>query len=148
MRIKNDLKEALGAAMKKKDEIGKRSIRMALSAIKLAEVEKKDALDDIKIINILLKEIKIKEETIAEAGKADREDMITPLREEIKVLKRFLPPEMGDEELTSLITRAISDHNASTLKQMGIVMKTVISQVQGRASNDRISKITKSKLAN
>ena len=147
MSIKDDLQNALGVAMKTKDDVSKRSLRMALSAIKLAEVAKGEALEDIKIFNILQKEVKTKEETIAEATKAERSEMIAPLLEEIKVLKRFLPAELSDLELIELIDKAIIEQNATSIKQMGLVMKTVISQVEGRASNDRISKIIKSKLA-
>ena len=148
MSIKDDLKDALSVAMKTKDDVSKRSLRMALSAIKLAEVAKGEALEEIKIINILQKEVKTKEETIAEATKAERSEMIAPLLEEIEVLKRFLPAELSDMELTKLIEKVISEQRATSIKQMGLVMKTVITQVEGRASNDRISKIIKGKLAN
>ena len=148
MSIKDDLKNALGVAMKTKDDVSKRSLRLALSAIKLAEVAKGEALEDMKIFNILQKEVKTKEETIAEATKAERSEMIAPLLEEIEVLKRFLPAELSDMELTEFIDKAITEQKATSIKQMGLVMKTVIIQVEGRASNDRISKIIKSKLAN
>jgi len=148
MSIKDDLKNALGVAMKTKDDVSKRSLRLALSAIKLAEVAKGEALEDMKIFNILQKEVKTKEETIAEATKAERSEMIAPLLEEIEVLKRFLPAELSDMELTEFIDKAITEQKATSIKQMGLVMKTVIIQVEGKASNDRISKIIKSKLAN
>ena len=150
MGVKTDLTDALRSAMKEKDDTSKNAIRLALSAIKLAEtekgVEKKPELDDVKIFSILQKEIKIREETIAEALKADREKMVKPLINEIKVLKGFLPPELTDDELTEEIKKVISNLNATTIKQMGMVMKAVIENVRGRASNDRISKITKSLL--
>ena len=148
MSIKDDLKNALGVAMKTKDDVSKRSLRLALSAIKLAEVAKGEALEDMKIFNILQKEVKTKEETIAEATKAERSEMIAPLLEEIEVLKRILPAELSDMELTEFIDKAITEQKATSIKQMGLVMKTVIIQVEGKASNDRISKIIKSKLAN
>ena len=150
MGVKTDLTDALRSAMKEKDDTSKNAIRLALSAIKLAEtekgVEKKPELDDVKIFSILQKEIKIREETIAEALKADREKMVKPLINEIKVLKGFLPPELTDDELTEEIKKVISNLNANTIKQMGMVMKAVIENVQGRAPNDRISKITRSLL--
>ena len=150
MGVKTDLTDALRSAMKEKDDTSKNAIRLALSAIKLAEtekgVEKKPELDDVKIFSILQKEIKIREETIAEALKADREKMVKPLINEIKVLKGFLPPELTDDELTEEIKKVISNLNATTIKQMGMVMKAVIENVQGRAPNDRISKITRSLL--
>jgi len=150
MGVKTDLTDALRSAIKEKDDTSKNAIRLALSAIKLAEtekgIEKNQELDDVKIFSILQKEIKIREETISEAEKAEREGMVGPLIKEIKVLKGFLPPELTDDELTEEISKVISDLNATSIKQMGMVMKAVIENVQGRASNDRIGKITRSLL--
>ena len=73
--------------------------------------------------------------------------MIPPLEKEIAVLQKFLPSELTDDELNNIVNRTISDLNANSIKQMGIVMKNVIDEVQGRASNDRISKIVRSILA-
>ena len=146
MGVKTDLTDALHFAMKEKNNTSKNAIRLALSSIKLAEVEKGENLEDVEIFSILHKEIKTREETITEAVKAGREGMIVPLDEEIKVLKEFLPSELTDDALTEEINKVISNLNATTIKQMGIVMKTVIENVQGHASNDRISKITRSLL--
>lgn len=151
MGVKEDLINSLHSAMKEKNINQKNAIRLALSAIKLAETEKgleKDTkLDDVKIFSILQKEIKIREETIAEAVKADREEMIEPLQNEIEILKEFLPSELTENELMEEINQVISELNATTIKQMGQVMKTVIVNVQGRASNDKISKIVRDLLS-
>jgi len=151
MGVKEDLINSLHSAMKEKNINRKNAIRLALSAIKLAEtekgVEKDTKLDDVKIFSILQKEIKIREETIAEAVKADREEMIEPLQNEIEILKEFLPSVLTENELMEEINQVISELNATTIKQMGLVMKTVIENVQGRASNDKISKIVRDLLS-
>ncbi len=151
MGVKEDLINSLHSAMKEKNINRKNAVRLALTAIKLAETEKgleKDTkLDDVKIFSILQKEIKIREETIAEAVKADREEMIEPLQNEIEILKEFLPSELTENELMEEINQVISELNATTIKQMGLVMKTVIENVQGRASNDKISKIVRDLLS-
>ena len=151
MGVKTDLTDALRSAIKEKDDTSKNAIRLALSAIKLAEtekcIEKNPELDDVKIFSILQKEIKIREETIAEAVKADREGMVEPLKNEIKVIEGFLPPRLTDDELIEEINNVISNSNATTIKHMGMVMKTVIENTQGRASNDRISKIVRNLLS-
>jgi len=151
MGVKEDLINSLHSAMKEKNINRKNAVRLALTAIKLAEtekgVEKDTKLDDVKIFSILQKEIKIKEETIAEAVKADREEMIEPLQNEIEILKEFLPSELTEDELLEEINQVISELNATTIKQMGLVMKTVIENVQGRASNDKISKIVRDLLS-
>jgi len=144
MSIKITLTEALHKAIKEKDEISKTAIRLALSSIKRVEVEKGEDLDDVSIFGIIQKEIKTRDETIAEAVKGNRNEMIPPLEKEITVLQKFLPSELTDDELKKIVDKAILDLNATSIKEMGIVMKNVIEEVQGRASNDRISKIVRS----
>jgi uncharacterized protein YqeY len=143
MTIKKDLEKTLLTAMREKDNIRKNALRMALSSIKLAEIEAGKELDDPSIFNIMQKEIRTREETIEEAEKANRPDMIAPLKAEIAILKEYLPKELSDDELNVLAKKAISDLNASTPKKMGLVMKSIIQDVQGKASNDRISKVVR-----
>ncbi len=147
MSIKENLEKSLLSAMKEKDNVQKNALRMALSSIKLAEIESGNELDDPLIFNILQKEIRTKEETIAEAEKANRPEMIPPIKDEIAILKEYLPKELSEEELISLIKKTVSDLNAKTIKEMGQVMKSVIQEAQGKASNDRISKVVRDLLS-
>jgi len=147
MNIKDQLTKNLKTAMKEKYKMKTRVIRMALSSIKLAEVEVGGELDENRILAILQKEIKTREETIAEAEKANRPEMIKELNEEIAAIKEFLPTEIDDEALGRIIDEVIAMTKAESIKQMGLVMKESISRVAGRASNDRISKIVKEKLS-
>ncbi len=143
MSVKEALESALKQAMREKDEIKRNALRLALSTIKLAEVDAGKALDDLAVFSILQKEIKTKEETIAEAQKANRAEMVQPIQSEIDYLKEFLPKELSDDELADIIKSAIKETGAATIKDMGRVMKTVIEKAAGRASNDRISKIVR-----
>lgn len=147
MITKEQLSEELKLAMKAKDKVRTKVLRMALSSIKLAEVEKGDPVDQNRLLAILQKEVKTREETIAEAEKADRPEMITELNQEIDILKQFLPKEMEDSELEQVVDAIIAETGANSIKQMGMVMKEAISRVAGRAANDRISKIVKTKLS-
>jgi len=146
MSIKQSLERELLKAMKEKDEIKRNVFRLALSMIKLAEVEQGSLLDDLSIINILMKEIKTREETITGAKNAGRDAMVTNAQKEIDVLKTYIPQEIGDDELNQIIKEEILNNGATSLKDMGKVMKRVIDIVQGRASNDRISKIVREQL--
>ena len=147
MSIKNTLEEALKQAMRDQDEIKRNALRLALSTLKLAEVDAGKELDDLAIFAILQKEIKTKEETIFEAEKAGRNEMIQPIAAEIDYLKGFLPKELSEEELTNLVKSIIAETGATSIKDMGRVMKTVIEKAQGQASNDRISKLVKDLLS-
>ena len=148
MEMKSRLEDQLKTALREKDVVRKNALRMALSSIKLAEVEQRKALDDAVIISILQKEIKTREETIAEARNANRSEMIAPIEAEIRVLKEFLPAELGDSELQDLLKNIIAQSGAVDIKEMGVVMKTAIPEVAGRASNDRVSKMIRELLSN
>jgi len=147
MDTKEKLTMDLKSSMKQQEKVRTKVIRMILSSIKLAEVEKGDDLDAARILSILQKELKTREETIEEAQKADRPEMISALNEEIEVIREYLPEELDDEELNKIIDEIIKRVGADSLKQMGVVMKESIDQVAGRAANDRISKLIKSKLS-
>jgi len=147
MSVKNALETALKQAMKDRDEIKRNALRLALSTIKLSEVEAGKELDDLTLFALLQKEIKTKEETIFEAKKAERIEMIAPIQSEIDFLKEFLPKELSDNELKDLVNTAINETGAETIKDMGRVMKAVIEKAAGRASNDRISKLVRESLS-
>lgn len=148
MELKSILEDQLKTAMRQKDEVRRNALRMALSSIKLAEVEQRQALDEAVIISILQKEIKTREETISEARSANRPEMIAPIEAEIQVLKEFLPVELSDSELLDLLKEIIALSGASSIKEMGVVMKAAIAEVAGRAANDRVSKMIRELLSN
>jgi hypothetical protein len=147
MSLKKFLEQELLQAMKSKDEVRRNTLRMAISSIKLVEVENGGELDDTTIFGIMQKEIKIREETISEAEKASRPEMIPSVLAEIAIIKEYLPKEMSDDELSEVIKKIISDTGSSSMKEMGLVVKNAIQIVQGRAANDRISRIVRELLA-
>ncbi len=147
MSVKDTLEAALRQAMKDRDEMRRNALRLALSTIKLAEIDAGKALDDLTVFALLQKEIRTKEETIAEAHKAGREEMVLPVQSEIDFLKEFLPKELSDDELAEIIRNAIAETGAASIKDMGRVMKAVIEKAAGRASNDRISKLVRDVLS-
>ena len=136
MTIKTQLNESMKDAMKSGDEVRKRTVRMALAAVKQAEVDKRIELDDTAVINLLQKEVKNRREAIEEAKKANRADLIADNEAEIKVLEVFLPKAMPAEDLRALVQAAIAETGAAGPGDMGKVMKTVMLKVAGRAPND------------
>lgn len=139
MSIKNQLNDSMKDAMKSGDEVRKRTVRMALAAIKQAEVDKRIELDDAAVMGLLQKEIKNRRESLEEAKKANRTDLVEANEAEINVLQAFLPKAMPAEELRALIQAAIAETGASSPADMGKVMKTVMPRVAGRAPNDMVS---------
>jgi len=139
MTTKTQLNDSMKDAMKSGDEIRKRAVRMALAAVKQAEVDKRVELDDMAVIAILQKEVKNRRESLEEAKKAERADLVEANEAEIKVLEAFLPKAMPAEELRALVQAAITETDAASPADMGKVMKTVMSKVSGRAPNDMVS---------
>jgi len=143
MTIKTQLNDSIKDAMKSGDEVRKRTIRMALAAVKQAEVDKRIELDDMAIMALLQKEIKNRRESLDEAKKANRADLIEANEAEIKVLEVFLPKAMPAEELRALVQAAIAETGAAGPADMGKVMKLVMPKVAGRAPNDMVSAAVK-----
>ncbi|MGZ9221295.1 MAG: GatB/YqeY domain-containing protein [Anaerolineales bacterium] len=146
MTIKSQLNESMKDAMRSGDEVRKRTVRMALAAVKQAEVDKRSnpadkriELDDMAVMNLIQKEIKNRRESLEEARKANRIDLVEANEAEIKVLEAFLPEAMPDDELRTLVRAGINETGAVSPADMGKVMKIVMPRVAGRAPNDRVS---------
>ena len=139
MSIKSQLNESMKDAMRTGDEVRKRTVRMALAAVKQAEVDKRLELDDMAVMNLLQKEVKNRREALEEARKANRPDLAEANEAEIRVLEAFLPKSMPEEELRALVQEAITETGAASPADMGKVMKIVMAKVAGRAPNDRVS---------
>ena len=148
MNKKQEIQHALTAAMKSKDEDTKRTLRLVLSSIKLAEVEAGIEIDDEKILGILQKEIKIRDDAIIEAQSANRDDLIQKAKIEKQILDRFLPEQMGSDQLRTLAEKIIRETGARGMADMGKVMKKLIPVLQGRASGQDVSKIVREILQN
>jgi uncharacterized protein YqeY len=138
-KLNDDLKEAIKA----KDETRKLVLRLALSAIKLATVEKQEELDDGEILGILQKEVKARHETIADAKKAERQDLVEAAKSEMAVLEEYLPEGLTPEELEALIEETIAEVGASSMGDMGNVMKAVMPKVQGRADGGQVNQLVR-----
>ena len=139
MSLKTQLNDSMKDAMKSGDEVRKRTVRMTLAAIKQAEVDKRVELDDVAVMNLLQKEVKNRRESLEEAKKANRSDLIEANEAEIKVIEVFLPKAMPAEELRALVQAAITETGAASPADMGRVMKLVMPRVAGRAPNDMVS---------
>ena len=147
MDIKTQLTESVKDAMKSGDKVRKATLSLALAAIKQVEVDKRTALDDAAVIALLQKEIKNRRESIEDAKKAVRPDLVEANEAEIRVLEAFLPKAMPADELRALVQAAIAETGAVAPSDMGRVMKAVMPRVAGRAPNDMISAAVKELLA-
>jgi uncharacterized protein len=147
MDIINQLDIELKDAMRSKDQIARDTIRMVRTNIKLAEIEKGRSLDETEVIAILHKEVKKREETISDAQKANREDLIEQSNAELIILDKFLPEPLSEEELRRLVETAISEVAASGPSDMGKVMKILVPRLEGRVPGGQASKMVRDLLA-
>ena len=146
MGTKQILEAALKDAIRSSNDVSKRTIRMILANIKLSEVEKGSSLDETEIIKILQKDIKIHNETIRDAEKAGRVDLIHSSQAEIAILETFLPKQLSESELKELVLSTIQEIGAVGPADMGKVMKNLLPKIQDRALNDVVSKTVREML--
>ncbi len=143
MNLRENLESTMHEAMRHKDDITRDTIRMVFSALKQVEVETRKPVDDQSILAILQKEVKIRTETISELALSDRKDLVEKAKAEISILEKFLPAQLSDEDLASIIDNVMKELSASSPADMGKIMKTVLPMVKGKAQPDRVSRIVK-----
>ena len=143
MDYETKLKNDLYAAMRANDTLRKRVIRLLISSIELAEVAKGSKLTDSEFIALVQKEIKTKNDTIVDAEKANRPEMVKEQLEEIKVLEAYLPKQLSEAELVQLAEEVIQETGATSPKDMGKVLKVLIPKLAGRATNQDASRVVK-----
>lgn len=147
MEIRKELENLLHEAMRNKDELTKNTVRMVLSSIKLSEIESQKTLDDQGILSVLQKEIKIRKETINELKDTGRKDLIEKAEAEMKILERFLPAQLSDDDIKILAQKVVTELSATSPSDMGKVMKNLLPLIKGQATPDRVSSIVKEILA-
>lgn len=142
-RIKNEMKSAMKAGDKKRLGV----IRLILAAIKQKEVDERIELDDKQVIIVLDKMLKQRRESIKQYRDADREDLAEVEEAEIVVIQEFLPESLTEAEIDGMVEAAISDTDASSIKDMGKVMAILKPKMQGRADMSLVSAKIKQQLA-
>ena len=147
MLTKESLEEDLKNAMRARDEVRKRTLRMVLTAVKLAEVDRRGPIDEPTLLALIQKEIKTRRESVEEAERASRSDMVAATQAEIDILIGYLPQPLTSEELESLARQAIEEVGASQPSDMGKVMKVLMPRVQGRADGKATSELVRSLLS-
>lgn len=147
MSLKDELMSDLKVAMREKNKLNKSVITMLRAAIKQVEVDQRVELSDDEIVSIIAKQIKQKNNAIEEFTKGEREDLVEEAKQEIAFLMKYLPEQLTEEELRSLINDVITELGASTMKDMGKVMGALNPKIQGKADTKLVSTIVKEKLS-
>jgi hypothetical protein len=147
--LKSRLQADLNTAMKARDELTTATLRMALTAVTNEEVAGKQAreLSDDEVLRVITRENKKRREAAEAYDAAGRDELASRERAEGEVLERYLPAQLGDDELTALIKAAIAEAGASGPRDIGSVMKLVQPRVAGRADGRRVSDEVRRQLA-
>jgi uncharacterized protein YqeY len=147
MTSKQQLQEDLKDAMRAQDEVRKRTLRLALTSIKLKEVEVGGELTDADVAVVLQKEAKQRRETLDELDRVDRPELAAAQQAELEILGAYLPQQLTREELEGLARQAIAEANAESPSDMGQVMRILMPQVKGRADGKLVSQVVREQLS-
>ena len=147
MGLKQQLQEDLKTALRARDERRKSVIRLALTAIVNAEIEQGDELDDERVVAVLQKEARRRQDAIAELRQIDRPDLLAKDEVELAILGDYLPQLLSREEIAEAARQVIAEIGATSMKQMGPVMGQLMSKLRGRADGRMANKVVRELLA-
>jgi len=144
--LKQQITDAMKAAMKCGDKARLGVVRLMLAAIKQREVDERIELDDSQVLAVLDKMVKQRRDSIQQYGDAGRDDLVAQEASEIEVIQEFLPAGLSEAKIMAIIEAAIAETGAESMRDMGKVMGIVKPKVQGRADVGQVSSLVKQKL--
>lgn len=146
MSLKDQIQDDMKAAMRAKEKERLTTVRMLLAAIKQKEVDEQTAMDDNSVLSVIEKMVKQRRDAIKQYEDAGRTELADKEKREIAVLQDYLPAQMDDSEIASLIEEAISACGAKGPQDMGKLMGYLKPKAQGRADMSKVSQLVKAKL--
>ena len=145
--LKEELMQDLKDAMKEKNTIKKDTVHMVRAAILQIEKDKGIEVDDAKIIEIIAKEVKGKKDAIVEFEKGGRDDLIEQTNKEIEVLEKYLPKQLSHDEIAEIVKEVIASLGATSMKDMGPVMKEAKAKIGASSDGKTINEVVKKLLS-
>ena len=134
--------------MKSKDSFALGVVRMVKGAIQLEKINLKRDLTDEEVISVIGKQIKMRNDSIQEFAKADRNDLIDQYTKEVEILNKYMPEQLSEDEINAIIDEAFSKVNPTSPKDMGLIMREVSPKLKGRADMGSVNTIIKERLNN
>jgi len=147
MGLEDRLVEEMKGAMKSNDKLRLSTIRMIRSASKNREIELRKKLADEEIIKVIQGMVRKGEESIEQFEAGGRNDLVEKEKQEMEILKSFLPQAMTREEILQVIDQSIQETQASSLKDLGRVMKSVMPKIEGKADGKLVNQLVKERLS-
>lgn len=147
MSLHDRLSEDLKGAMKARDQLRTSVIRMIKAAVLNKELELKKNLDDAEMSRVMTTLVKQRQESVEQYQKAKRDDLAGKELQEISIIEGYLPKALSQEEIVQVVESVIRETSATTLKDMGSVMKAVLARLAGQpVDGKQISDLVRSKL--
>ena len=141
--LKEKLMEDLKESMKNKDVIRKNTVQMVRAAILQIEKDKGIEVEDNKILEIIAKEVKTKKDALKDFEKAERQDLIEQTNQEIAILQEYLPKQLSKEEIKVELEKIIAEIGATSMKDMGAIMKEAKAKMGASAEGKTINEVAK-----
>ena len=148
MSIKEKLTADLKESLKSGDKVKLSVVRMVLSSIKNKEIDKRAELSDDEALTVLSHAAKLRKESIEEFTKGGREDLVQKEREELRVIENYLPEQLSEDKLKEIAKEAILEASATSVKDIGKVMKILMPRLKGQADGKLVNKIVQQALEN
>lgn len=143
MSLKDRLTEDLKQAMRQGDERRKSTIRLVRAEITNAEIERGRELGDDEVLAVIAKQAKQRRESVAEFVKGARQDLVDQEEEELKILLSYLPAQMSRDEIEVAARQVIAEVGATSMAQMGEVMRRLMSQLKGKVDGSLVNQVVR-----
>lgn len=148
MSLQEKIQADIAGAMRSKEILKLSVLRMMKTAVKNKEVEKMKPLDETEVLAVFNSLVKQRKDSVEQFRKGGREDLAEKEESEIKVIEQYLPAAASEEDIRQAIENAIQETGASSMKDMGKVMKAALAQLSGKsADGSRVSQMVKEKLS-
>jgi uncharacterized protein YqeY len=145
--LKAELTEDMKSAMKAGEKDRLKVVRLLLSDIKQVEVDTRQELDDVALLSIIEKAVKQRRDSIEQFNNGGREDLSAIEQAELEVIQTYLPEQLSDDEIASLVDEVIAATGAESVRDMGKVMGTIKSKAAGKADMGAVGAMVKARLA-
>ena len=143
MDLKERLMEELKQAMRSQDTRRRDTIRMVRAAIKNAEIEMQREADDAKVVELLAREVRMREESLLFFRQGKRDDLIAKAEAEIAILQDYMPRQLDEAEIRDAVQSIVDELGASDMRDLGAVMQRAMSELKGRADGRTVNQIAR-----
>ena len=146
MGLRDQIPEDLKTALREKKSLELTVLRMLQASIKNREIENKGELNDEQVVQVVSSEIKKRRDAVDEFLKVNREDAAETEKQEIDILMKYMPEQLSEEDITAKVREIITHSGAGGIKDLGMVMKPVMSELKGKADGKLINQIVRQEL--